>query len=204
MTNATALAKRANILADESGIISLDFIFAVTLAFGFSIIFFAMSFTLSMVEVGQYITFAAARAYHSANVSKAAQEQLGKQKFAELKNTGMFKTILKSGWIVLGDVQLNDFSEDYGFAQNSDATFVGARVPFKSTVLNLRIPFLGNTAENSSTGSATLNAYLMREVSTDECLTNFTTQRLQNLKTLDTGFNSLPTQKEALITDNGC
>lgn len=194
-----------NILKNQSGIITLDFIFAIAIAFGFSLIFFAMSFTLSMVEVAQYITFSAARAYNSANVSKAAQEELGKQKYAELKNTGIFKQILKSGWITLGDIELKDFSSEYDDREaGPDAIFVGARVPFRSNVLNLRLPFLGNTAADSSTGSATLNAYLLREVSTEECRVNFTAQRLQMLKQVDQHYNALPQIPEALITDNGC
>ena len=99
--------------------------------------------------------------------------------------------------------EFGDFAQVYQDS-NPDAAYVGARVPFKSNVLNLRLPFLGSTADDSTTGTATLNAYLMREVTTDECRTNFTMQRLQQIKALDSTFNSLPTQPEALITDNGC
>ena len=194
------------ILSNESGIITLDFIFAITLAFGFSIIFFAMSFTLSMVEVAQYITFSSARSYHSANVTEEAQKDLGKQKYDQLKNVGIFKTILKTGWITMGEIELGNFSGEYqDDLAGPNAIFVGAKVPFRSTVLNLRLPFLGDTAHDSSTGSATLNAYLMREVSTEECREKFTRHRLEMLKVLDTRYNSVPTQgSEALITDNGC
>ncbi len=192
------------IIKNESGQITLDFIFALTLAFGFSLIFFAMSFTLSMVEVCQYITFAAARSFNSANVTEAAQIDLGKQKFAELKNTGIFKTILKTGWITLGDVELGDFSADYDDREaGADAVFVGARAPFRANVLNLRLPFLGNTASDSQTGAATLNAYLLREVSTEECRVNFNSQRFEMLKKIE-HYQSLDASSYALITDNGC
>ncbi len=165
-----------------------------------------MSFTLSMVEVAQYITFSSARSFHSANVSEEAQKDLGRQKYAELKGAGIFKTILKTGWITMGDIELGNFSDEYqDDVAGANAIFVGARVPFRSTVLNLRLPFLGNTAQDSSTGSAKLNAYLMREVSTEECRENFTRHRLEKLKSLDPRYNSVPTQgAEALITDNGC
>ncbi len=193
-------------LQDESGQLTLDFIFALAIAFGFSIVFFAMSFTLSMIEVCQYITFATARSYYGANVSKQAQIDLGQRKYQELKGKGILKTLLKNGWITLGDAQLDDFSADYKDADaGPDSMFVGARIPFRANVLNLNLPILGHTAQDSSTGSATLNAYLMREVSTDECYTNFTTHRLENLKQLKDGhYQSLPTGPEAIITDNGC
>jgi hypothetical protein len=192
-------------LANESGLITLDFIFALAIAFGFSILFFAMSFTLSMVEVCQYITYAAARSYYSANVSKQAQIDLGQKKYQELRGKGIFKSLLKSGWITLGDLQLDDFSAEYNdTTAGPDAIFEGARIPFRANVLDLRLPFLGRTASDTSTGSATLNAYLMREVSTDECYRNFTTQRLSNLKQVEGRYQNVPTTNEIPITDNGC
>lgn len=192
-------------LRDESGIITLDFIFALTLSFGFAIIFFAMSFTLSMVEMSQYITFAAARAYNGANVSREAQEDLARKKYAELKASPMIKTILATKWITLGDVQLGDFSDDgYDNSQPDFSVYVGARVPFKANVLNMRIPVLGNTIDDSSTGSATLNAYLMREVSTQECRENFTNARYEKIRQLDSRYGALPNAPAAIITDNGC
>lgn len=190
-------------LRDESGQLTLDFIFALTIAFGFSIVFFAMSFTLSMVEVCQYITYAAARTYNAANVSKQAQHDLAQQKYEELKGKGILKTLLKNGWITLGPLQLDDFSSEYNDeSAGADAIFVGARVFFRANVLDMQLPFLGRTAQDTSTGSATLNAYLMREVSTDECYTNFTTHRLENLKRIG-HYQSLP-GSEIVITDNGC
>jgi hypothetical protein len=133
-------------LKDESGQLTLDFIFALAIAFGFSIVFFAMSFTLSMIEVCQYITFASARAYYGANVSKQAQIDLGQRKYQEIKGKGILKTILKSGWITLGDLQLDDFSAEYqDTLAGPDAMFVGARIPFRANILDLQLPFLGRT-----------------------------------------------------------
>ena len=195
----------AQILKEESGIITLDFIFALSLSFGFAIIFFAMSFTLSMVEMSQYITFAAARAYNGANVSEEAQQDLARKKYAELRASPMIKTILATKWITLGDVQLGDFGEDgYDTSSPDLSVYVGARIPFKANVLNMRIPILGNTVDDSSTGSATLNAYLMREVSTQECRENFTAARYEKLRQLDSHYQALPNVAAALVTDNGC
>lgn len=193
-----------NILNREDGQITLDFIFALTIGFGFSILFFAISFTLSMVEVCQYVTFAAARTYYAANVSEQAQRDLGEKKFAELKGKGFIKNILKTGWVTLGDIQLGNFNDEYGDSDaGPDAIFVGARVPFQANVLNLRLPLLGATVTDTQTGKATLNAYLLREVSTDECRTNFTSQRVSNLKQVDSRYQNFGNDGY-LITDNGC
>ncbi len=195
---------RKNILRDEGGQITLDFIFALTIGFGFSILFFAISFTLSMIEVCQYVTFASARTYYAANVSEEAQRQLGEQKFAELKNKGFIKNILKTGWISLGDVQFGNFNDEYADQMaGDDAVFVGARVPFTANVLSLKLPLLGATVSDKSTGKATLNAYLLREVTTDECRTNFTSQRGANLKQVDSRYQSFG-DGGFVITDNGC
>jgi hypothetical protein len=193
-----------NILNREDGQITLDFIFALTIGFGFSILFFAISFTLSMVEVCQYVTFAAARTYYAANVSEQAQKDLGEKKFNELKGKGFIKNILKTGWVTLGDVQLGNFNDDYSDSEaGPDAIFVGARVPFQANVLNLRLPLLGATVTDTQTGKATLNAYLLREVSTDECRSNFTSQRVSNLKQVDSRYQNFGNDGY-LITDNGC
>lgn len=192
-----------NILKQESGFIMLDFIFALTVSFGFAIIFFALSFTLSMVEMSQYITFATARAYSAANVSPDAQQDIGRRKFAELRAAPMVKTILNTGWITLGEAEFGDFAGDYNSA-GDNSVFVGARIPFRANVLNMRIPVLGNTVNDSGTGFAMLNAYLLREVTTQECLNGFTSQRYGKLLQLNSRYSGLPTDSAAVITDNGC
>ena len=182
----------------------LDFIFALTVSAGFAIIFFAMSFTLSMVEMSQYVVFSSARAYSAANVSEEAQKELGQKKYAELRSAPMIKSILNSGWISLGEIQFGDFASEYPESSEGTSVFVGARLPFKANILNMRIPILGNTITDSGTGSANLNAYLLREVSTDECLRNFTSQRYEKFKSLDNRYSSLPSGGYSIITDNGC
>lgn len=182
---------------------TMDFIFALSIALGFSIVFFAISLTLSMVEVSQYITFAAARAYNGANVSEQAQRELGTAKYNELKSSPVMRAILGSGWFSLGEAEFGNFIEDYPESNPDNDVFVGARIPFQAKILDLQIPFLGRTVENESvTGRATLNAYLMREVTTTECQ-EFNRARFNQLKSLDTHYQGI-SGTEALITDNGC
>lgn len=195
-----------NKLKDESGVITLDFIFAIGIAFGFSILFFAMSFTLSMVEVCQYITFSATRTYYAANTSEPAQIKLGKKKYKEIKSKGIFKTIFSNGWINLGkEIEFRNFSDEYEDQDaGANAIFVGGQVKFTANVLNLHLPFLGSTVTDAnSTGSATLNAYLMREVSTEECVKGFTEQRYKKLGDVDGRYGSFG-GTAVVIRDNGC
>ena len=195
------------LLEDQHGVLTLDFIFALMLIFGFSMIFFAVSITLSMVEVTQYISFTAARTFAGAHEDQTGQDGLARKKFAEIMAVPVFKKLYSLGWINLGALQLGDFNNDY--PQDADAaTFVGARIPFFAAILSLDIPFVGSTTSNSTTGHAMVSTYLMREVTTTECRENFNRARFQKLKNLTYGgkavYGGVPSDSAALITDNGC
>jgi hypothetical protein len=130
-------------------------------------------------------------------------------RYAEVMALSTFKTFLGSSWMKLGPPTLGDFSSEYNEPiPNSRDVFVGARIPIDAQLLSLNVPFMGNTASDSSVGKATLNSYLMREVSTQECREGFTRQRYQQLKNVNSGgksnYGSAPTNQEKLITDNGC
>lgn len=196
-----------NKLNDESGQITLDFIFAVGIAFGFSVLFFAMSYSLSMIEVCQYVTYSATRTYYAANTTLQAQTALGEQKFKELKSKGVLKTIFTNGWVTLSDIKFDNFSAEYGDADaGADAAFIGGRAKFKASVLNLHLPFVGNSINNTGggTGSATINAYLLREVSTDECVQGFASQRFQQMNNVGDGRYGAYLKGGFVIRDNGC
>jgi hypothetical protein len=189
--------------------ITLDFIFALMMTFGFSIVFFAVTVALSLIEVSQYVTYATSRAYLGAHETKSLQEEAAKAKFAEVMALPSFKTFFGTKWIVLSAPELGDFSQEYPDDPNTDSgTFVGARIKLDAKVLHLRLPLLGSTAEDSGVGKATLNSYLLREVSTEECREQFTRRRYDMLKELASGgganYSQAPGFNAKLITDNGC
>ncbi|HVK61794.1 MAG TPA: hypothetical protein VM432_09605 [Bdellovibrionales bacterium] len=185
-----------------SGFITIDFLFAFVIAMGFSTVLFAISFTLAMVEVGQYVTYAASRSFNPADATLSLQEANGIAKFNELVDRPVLKRILSSGWISLKSPMLADFSEEYG---DDDQVFVGAQVQFEAKVLNFNVPFLGSTSNNPSTGKATLNSYLMREPSSEECRESFNRRRYEKLLELDDNYRQAKADPGAvLVTDNGC
>ena len=57
------LTQKTNNPNDEAGILTVDYLFAIILAMGFVALLFAMSLTLTVVEVVQYMTFSSARSY---------------------------------------------------------------------------------------------------------------------------------------------
>jgi hypothetical protein len=188
-------------VGNERGLLTLDFIFATAIAFSFTAIFFAVTYTLSMIEVCQYITYATSRAYLGAQELPIDQSTLATAKFNDLLGSRPFKGLFANQWIVLGQPQLGDFTSEYPETAPDNEIFVGARVPFEAKVLHMHLP-IGDTTTQDTTGKATLNSYLMREVTNNECRENFNRARYDHIKAL---YPQIPQQsKAALITDNGC
>jgi hypothetical protein len=188
---------------DERGFITFDFIFALMLALGFTVALFALTVSLSTVEVAQYITFAVSRAYVGAHESDKEQEQLAQAKYNELLAYPVFKAAFNGGWFKIGPVRLGDFSKEYPEKSTDNAIFVGARLPMDARLLRMSIPFMGRTNDKTGTGKATLNSYLMREVSNTECRENFNRARWEHLKNMSV-YKGVANAQAKLVTDNGC
>lgn len=195
-----------NPLKNNKGILTLDFIFAMLIMFAFSAILFAFSITFTAVEIAQYTTFAASRAYFAANKNSDDQETAGSNKFNELINAekAPLGTLFKNGWFTLTPVMFSNFNEDYGADTDSDQdTFVGARTTLTAKILQIRIPLLGSTTEEDL--SAQVNSYLMREPTEEECK-DFVTNRFSHFVALDSRFSSsfVMESSYAIIMDDGC
>lgn len=196
------------LLRNERGVLSIDFLFAMMFAFGFAMILFAISITLAGVEISQYVTYSVSRAYNGAHMSRAAQEQNARAKFAEMMAKGTFRDFYALRWITLQEPVLGDFTSDYPGASDDSDLFVGARIRMDARVLNLNLPFIGKTIDNPETGRAILNSYLLREPSVQECTEEFNRQRWTFIKQLQAGgqqaYSTTPGNSYYLITDNGC
>lgn len=191
-----------NKFGNERGTTTLDFVFALLMAFGFSVIFFSLAMALSFVEVTQYIAFASSRAYYAAHESVALQTDLGNRKYEELLETPIFKRMFTMGWFKLSSPQFGSFDADYPVPDDR-SIYTGVRLPMDAEILRLQLPFLGATSTNNSTGRAVVNSYLGREVSTEECRDNFNRMRANYIRQLHGSYQQTPTMA-FLITDNGC
>ena len=201
MKNAKLKMKRPE---GERGFITFDFIFALLMALGFTTVLFALSVTLSAVEVAQYIVFATSRAYVGAHENERMQKELAEQKFAQVMQYPVFKAAFNGGWFTVGPIEVGNFGDDYPEnPANDNDIFIGARLPMDAKILRMQIPFLGAMAENDTTGKANLNSYLMREVTNEECREEFNRARYERLKNLG-NYKSAPNAQAKLITDNGC
>ena len=190
-------------LRNERGILTFDFMFALFMALAFTIVLFSVSVTLSLVEVAQYVTYATSRAYNSGHETKDLQTQAAQAKYNDIMSNPVFKGLFALGAVTLSTPQLDDFSSEYSEDSPDNAIFVGARVPIDAKLLHLNIPFFGKTAEDSNVGKATLNSYLLREVSTTECRENFNRVRYDTINQ-QSPYSAAPNAKAVLITDNGC
>ncbi len=192
-------------IKNQKGLITLDFVFALTLAMGFSAILFAMAFTLSVVEITQYITFASARSYFLGHTSQDNQRALAEKKYNNLVTNNVLGSFYRNGWFELKGPDINDFTSDY---TNSDkgAPFIGVRVQLNAKMLAFRIPLYGSTTEDDDAFKTNIGSFLSREPTSDECLV-FMENRFRAIKQIDPSrFNSATniSSQIPIITDNGC
>ncbi|MDC0980322.1 hypothetical protein OAQ84_01160 [Bdellovibrionales bacterium] len=194
-------------LRSESGMITLDYLFAFCLVMGFTAILFSLTFTLSVAEITQYITFASARSYYGSHISIVTQKNLGKEKYLQLVGHPVFKPLYSNGWFTVdSEVEPDDYSSIYG--ENPKSIFHGVRVSFLASVLDFNIPFFGSTSSSETKDSgftAHIGSYLGREPTINECILLFSAQRWKKIRNLHKNYSQASlTDKYTVITDNGC
>lgn len=194
----------------ESGMITVDFLFAFVLVFGFTMVLFSLAFSLSMAEVTQYITFATARTYSAGHGSPAQQHQLALEKYNSLLSHPVFRPLFTNGWFeVDGEPEVGDLSQLFPeYAGGTINYFVGAGTNFTARMLDLKIPFYGSTSSQGDEGrgfNTFIASYLGREPTSSECL-NFKKERWTHIKRLDAAYSTTPNKDSDYvpIADDGC
>lgn len=213
------------LVKNSRGMLTAEFIFSLVLVAGLCIVLFALNFTLSMTEVTQYIVFSASRAHAAAHKSVTEQQQMGKDKYNALINNAILKNLLNNpdgGWFQLSSFEVrsggdggNTFNDEYGLAgapTNGDSyiPYTGARVSFQPKLLNVKIAFLGSTAEDPGAGftPAKITAFLVREPTQKECWDQVL-KRYDAILNLDPRYKILGSSgangyRNKEIEDNGC
>ncbi len=186
-------------LQNERGILTLDFVFASMLVFGFSAILFSFAMTFSVVEVVQYISFASARNYSLAHLNTDKQQERAQQKFEELSTNPVLTPMITNGWFAILPAQISDFNDEYSPSTDSEI-FVGVRIPFSAPILYKRIPLIGTTGNGPDGFQANINSFLAREPTFIECR-DFIQQRANQLNSLGYSFDPSSVR---IIMDNGC
>ena len=131
---------------NNRGFLTLDFLFAFTIVMSFTFLLFALTFTLSVVEVVQYMTYSAARSFYGGHLTLSDQIRLGETKFSQLKETQTLKPLFKeNGWFeIRGGSGIpesvdNQWNELYPNSTRENRTFYGSRVLFISKLLSKHI-----------------------------------------------------------------
>lgn len=208
-------------LKSQSGMITLDFLFAFVLVMGFAGLLFALTLTLTVVEITQYVTFASARNYSASHINVIYQEQQARLKYKELTETTVFAPLYSNGWFeidkpeaaLVGDAT-TVFPEYKQSSPEEPNLFYGVGTKFIARMLEFNIPFFGSTTDDGDgqgSGFKTFIAsYLSREVTTNECLNFFNARRWEKIRSLPVSnaspYSVLTPANEAyvIVSDNGC
>lgn len=204
-------------ILDSRGMISADFLFALVLCVGLTIVLFALNFTLSMAEVAQYIAFSSARAHAAGHINQQAQEDLAKNKYNALINHPVLSNLFGSkgnGWFQLSNFEVRGAGpsgsvfDDYPSDQDR-VPQVGVRFSFTSKLLAIKVPFLGFTSEDGEGAgfSSKVTGFLIREPTQEECWNLQIKPRYDAILNLDPRFRTLGDAGKSKYTpmeDNGC
>lgn len=204
-----------NLLRNERGLLTIDFMFSMVLILGLSALLFVLTFTLSIASVTQYVTFAAARNYVTSHLDKATQETRAVAKYKELISNKVLKPLYSNGWYKIdAEPNVGDHTKiipEFAQATQGVNKFWGVGTSFTAAVLEFRIPFYGSTqpdGDGTGDGFKTyLGSYLGREPSTEECLA-LTAARWTAIRKLAVSGGSAYSTAGAggyfPMTDDGC
>lgn len=193
----------------QAGSVTIDFIFGIVMVAGVSSILLAFCFTMAVVEVSQYISFASSRAYFSAHLDQETQVNRAQAKFDNILANRSLRKILRGDWFTLSYLGTGDFRgvyQPHSFEHDND-TFFGNRLELNAKVLEI-IPLFKNLlgATESNDYKANIGSYLGREPTFSECMT-FVKQRWTNFNAKYPLLNTnIQGGDEAYvpIADNGC
>lgn len=200
----------------QDGFTTVEFLFAIVIAFGLIMLTFAMTTSLSVVEMTQYIAFSSSRAHSAANFDVEAQQKAARDKYNSLINSVAMAPLFKNGWFEISPAAQLDirsgngrnFEREYG-GDTPFKNMQGLRTNLRVKILEMKWPLLGSiTPEDDNIGFSTkINAIILREVSQAECF-EFMNERSQVLWTFD-GNNRFAKFKKDSKTptpweDNGC
>ena len=222
---------KQNPLRNESGFIVADFLFAFVMTLGVGIFIFALTFSLATIEVGQYIVWSAARNYSASNLNQGVALTAAREKFTKLAEQFPLLTNIggDSSWFELSesDLKIGDdltVSDTAMGISGQDAVndyrqpWTGASTVIKLKLFSgLKIPFLGKVVADGSMLEFPIRAFLIRNVSQQECEAFF--NGVGSGPRIDVGIKKLENEKLAKDTwglqnetgggiihgeDNGC
>ncbi|PIS11226.1 MAG: hypothetical protein COT73_05100 [Bdellovibrio sp. CG10_big_fil_rev_8_21_14_0_10_47_8] len=202
-------------MKNQSGFVTTEFLFAVIIAFGLTMLTFALTFTLSTVEIVQYTVYSAARAQAAGNFDVEAQKKTAQSKYEKLIAGNAFGPLFQNGWYTVSkpsDLEIragngDNFEGDYRSSNYVSNTFQGVRATLVAKILEMRLPFVGSVTPEDDGFKARLTGFLIREPSQKECF-DFMEARKEALWTVDgqNRFSRFRKSTDYAVSweDNGC
>ena len=199
----------------QKGSLAIQFLFGWVLLMGFVAIFAALTLTLSVAEVVQYITYASSRHFMLGHIDEGAQIKAATHKYNTLATNGQLCSFFlhcnSSGMFSIDEspqIGLNQsFSEG---SQGVPYLFVGVWTIFKAELLDINVPLWGSTTEGNNKNdifTSSIGSYLGREPSIAEC-ESFNDKRLRwihsNHRYNHTQPSGNPASAPPGYFDNGC
>jgi len=207
----------AVLLRSSRGFLAADFLFAIVIACSLCAVFFCLAFTLSMVEVGQYIAFSVSRAHMAGHKTQDDQEKAAKSKFASLQKNKVLNPLFSNGWFEITNLDIRgggdsgkDFSDRYTREESSvkGVPQIGIRLNFQAKMLEIKVPMLGSSDPDGNGFKAILTGMMIREPTSDECRKQIKNDRYKAIMNLDPRFNKIAGRASESdyvpMEDNGC
>lgn len=219
---------RKNTLKNQSGFMTAEFLFAFTMVIGSGIIIFALTFSLTTIEIAQYIVWSSARSYAVGHASLAEATTAAENKYKNL--TAAFPLLTGNGsdspWFRMPTVNdrpefdVGDLSRYMGKGEIDPENKIDleARHPWygvQSSIdlilfKGLQVPFLGRITETPDEFIFPVRGLLLRHPSIEECQTFFTNKYKEGIKRINgENWNNLVQDASDVsayypIEDNGC
>jgi hypothetical protein len=206
---------KMKIIDNQRGITTTDFLFSMLFSVAMILLTLGLTFTLSVMEITQYLTYSAARAMAAAQENPEKQVAKAKSKFDSLKNNPAFKNLYAGNWFTLSEPEIRwgstrrlgqkNFQDDYP-GKGSDTNreiFQGVRVTLTAKVLEMNIPFVGSLAPDEGGFSARLVSMLIREPTFEECR-DWMKERFNELQRKQKLKPAGGTPPAVAWEDNGC
>lgn len=190
-----SFGSRKNILKNQQGALSADFLFSFIFGIMMCLVLFVMSTTFALVEVAQYIAFSTSRSMIAGNIytgsgqcsggsgADAAKSQtditcvkvnkLLKHKFiSSIINNVWFELKPDSDFMKIGLTNSDVFTEYDASNVSNRVIQTGIRLAYYPKILqNLQISFFAPKPENieGEAGKARVTGLLLREPANEEC-----------------------------------
>ena len=196
--------KNKRFISSSKGSLTVQFLLGFVLILSFMVIFGAMTLTLAIASITQYITYASSRSLFLGFGSEREQKQNAEEKFDLLK-----RQLVKSDGLI--DISQKTIGLNRSFSTGGSGKpnlFYGVWTKFLPKILKVETLWGNTTDDNVRIFETVVGSYLGREPSIEEC-DNFSKKRwgfIEQIHRSQGGstMGAIPPSPAFDDFDNGC